>query len=82
MSLIYHFFLRILITLILFYQRFISPLKKPSCRFYPTCSHYAREAILAHGISYGLYLILMRLLRCHPFCQGGLDPVPTKNQPE
>jgi uncharacterized protein len=61
--------------LIRFYQYFISPLLPPSCRFYPSCSQYALEAIECHGLPYGLYLGLRRLLRCHPFHPGGFDPV-------
>lgn len=63
------------IALINFYQRFISPLKAPSCRFYPTCSSYAREAIERHGVVRGLLLSLGRLGRCHPWHPGGYDPV-------
>lgn len=63
------------IALINFYQRFISPLKAPSCRFYPTCSAYAREAIERHGVVRGLLLSLGRLGRCHPWHPGGYDPV-------
>jgi hypothetical protein len=58
------------------YRRWISPLKPPSCRFYPTCSAYASEAIAAHGILRGLALASWRLLRCHPLARGGYDPVP------
>ncbi|MDR1759474.1 MAG: membrane protein insertion efficiency factor YidD [Fibrobacter sp.] len=47
-----------------------------SCRFYPTCSHYAVEAIETHGLIKGFYLAVFRILRCHPFCKGGYDPVP------
>ena len=53
--------------------RFLLP---PSCRFHPSCSDYAREAVLAHGCWRGLWLTLGRLTRCHPFHPGGLDPVP------
>jgi uncharacterized protein len=65
----------ICLALIRFYQYFISPLLPPSCRFYPTCSQYALEAIEGHGLPRGLYLTLRRLLRCHPFHPGGFDPV-------
>ncbi|MGD9505885.1 MAG: membrane protein insertion efficiency factor YidD [Syntrophobacteraceae bacterium] len=58
-----------------FYQLFLSPLKRPSCRFIPTCSEYAYEAIQIYGPIKGLHLSLMRLLRCHPFHPGGYDPV-------
>jgi putative membrane protein insertion efficiency factor len=58
------------------YKRFISPLLPPACRFTPTCSEYAREAILRHGGPKGLLLSVRRLSRCHPFHAGGHDPVP------
>lgn len=66
------------IFLLNFYQKKISPLKKPCCRFTPTCSTYAIEAIEKHGALKGLYLSIKRILRCHPFCKGGYDPVPEK----
>lgn len=59
-----------------FYQKFISPMTPPSCRFYPTCSHYGVEAVEKHGAIKGTYLALSRILRCHPFHEGGYDPVP------
>lgn len=62
-----------------FYQRFISPLTPPSCRFYPTCSNYTLEAIQVHGALKGSWLGLKRILKCHPFHKGGFDPVPLKN---
>ncbi|MDR0816380.1 MAG: membrane protein insertion efficiency factor YidD [Desulfovibrio sp.] len=58
------------------YQRFISPVLPPACRFYPTCSAYAAEAILRHGVLRGGLLALRRLARCHPFGDFGCDPVP------
>lgn len=61
--------------LIRFYQLFISPLKGPSCRFTPTCSQYAHEAISVYGPAKGFWLGLKRLARCHPFHPGGYDPV-------
>lgn len=65
----------IIIYLIRFYQKFISPLKKPSCRFYPTCSEYAMQAVQKYGALKGLYKALRRILRCHPLHPGGFDPV-------
>lgn len=61
------------------YKRWISPLLPPACRFYPTCSEYAREAIAAHGVRRGCGLAAWRLLRCQPFSRGGFDPVPGKS---
>lgn len=58
------------------YQRWLSPLKPAMCRFHPTCSQYALEAILAHGVLRGSFLALWRILRCNPLVRGGYDPVP------
>jgi putative membrane protein insertion efficiency factor len=58
------------------YKRFVSPLLPPACRFTPTCSEYAGEAVLRHGVRRGLALAVRRLARCHPFHAGGPDPVP------
>jgi hypothetical protein len=58
------------------YQRFVSPLTPPSCRFRPSCSAYGAGAILAHGLGKGLVLTVWRILRCQPFARGGYDPVP------
>jgi putative membrane protein insertion efficiency factor len=67
---------KILIALIRFYQKYISPLKgKQSCRFYPTCSQYAIDALTKYGIFKGSWLAAGRLLKCHPFHPGGYDPV-------
>ncbi|WP_214608077.1 MULTISPECIES: membrane protein insertion efficiency factor YidD [Geobacteraceae] len=66
---------KIFIGLVVFYQRFISPLKAPSCRFYPTCSHYSLQALEKYGPVKGLWLTAARILRCHPFHPGGYDPV-------
>lgn len=66
---------KILIILIKIYRKFISPLKKPSCRFYPTCSQYSLEAINKYGALKGLKLTLIRILKCHPFHPGGYDPL-------
>lgn len=62
-----------------FYRRVISPLKPPTCRFHPTCSSYALEALRAHGAFKGSWLTLRRLCRCHPFCEAGYDPVPDRS---
>ncbi|MDQ5846025.1 MAG: membrane protein insertion efficiency factor YidD [Acidobacteriota bacterium] len=65
----------LLIEFLRFYKLVISPLLPPSCRFYPTCSEYAAEAINRYGAFRGAGLAIRRLLRCHPFSQGGYDPV-------
>lgn len=73
----------IFIQLIKIYQKCVSPFLGNHCRFHPSCSEYAKEAISTFSLSKGLYLILQRLLRCHPFCKGGFDPViSAKNQRE
>jgi hypothetical protein len=66
------------ILLVRFYQRWISPVLPPSCRFYPSCSQYAVEALTAHGLVRGSALTLWRLLRCAPWHPGGIDPVPPR----
>mgnify|MGYP000025747274 FL=1 len=68
------------ISLIRAYQLCISPILGPSCRYYPTCSEYALEAIQIHGPFKGCFLAARRVLRCHPGCKGGHDPVPEKIQ--
>ena len=65
-----------LIGLVRFYQRRLSPKKAPCCRFTPTCSVYAIEALERHGAFFGLLLAVWRVLRCNPLCKGGYDPVP------
>lgn len=67
---------KIFIIIIRFYQVVISPLKPPSCRFYPTCSHYGLESIKRFGPLKGGWLTVKRIGKCHPFHPGGLDPVP------
>ena len=70
-----------LVFLIRVYQRCLSPFKPPCCRFVPTCSEYAREALAVHGLWVGMGLTLWRLLRCHPFYHGPLyDPVPPRKE--
>ena len=71
---------KILMKFIRFYQIAISPLKPPTCRFYPTCSHYGLEAIKVHGALKGTWLTIIRILKCHPFHPGGFDPVPEKKE--
>ena len=66
----------VLLALIWLYQRFLSPLFAGSCRFEPSCSQYARQAVIMHGAALGGLLTLWRLLRCQPLCRGGYDPVP------
>ncbi|WP_454862038.1 membrane protein insertion efficiency factor YidD [Peribacillus frigoritolerans] len=63
-----------------FYQVAISPLKPPTCRFYPTCSHYGLEAVNRFGPIKGIWLALIRILKCHPFHPGGIDLVPEKKE--
>lgn len=67
---------RVLTLPLRFYRRFLSPLKPAMCRFSPTCSQYAVEAVETHGIVKGSLYAIWRILRCHPFCDGGYDPVP------
>jgi putative membrane protein insertion efficiency factor len=65
----------ILILIIKFYRKFISPMFAPSCRFYPTCSDYAHQSIEKHGALIGLYYSIIRISKCHPWHPGGFDPV-------
>jgi uncharacterized protein len=67
---------RMLARLVIAYRRWISPALPARCRFYPSCSAYALEAIARHGAIRGAVLAVRRLLRCHPFHPGGYDPVP------
>lgn len=69
---------RVLIQFIKFYRLFLSPWVGNQCRFYPTCSHYAEEAVIKHGPLKGGWLTVCRLSCCHPWHAGGLDPVPTQ----
>lgn len=70
---------RALDLLIRGYQLCLSPFLGGHCRFDPSCSQYAREGIAVHGAAKGSWLALKRILRCHPFCRGGYDPVPPRN---
>jgi putative membrane protein insertion efficiency factor len=70
------FFRRLVTAPIRFYRRYLSRLKPPMCRFSPTCSGYAIEAIETQGVMRGIVLASWRILRCNPFCKGGFDPVP------
>ncbi|MBY0122856.1 membrane protein insertion efficiency factor YidD [Bacillus sp. S/N-304-OC-R1] len=71
---------KFLLSIIRFYQIVISPLKPPTCRFYPTCSHYGLEAVQRFGAIKGGWLTIKRIIKCHPFHPGGFDPVPEKVQ--
>lgn len=71
---------KLFIALIRFYQKNISPKKISCCRFTPTCSAYAIEAIETHGALKGALLSIYRILRCNPLCKGGYDPVPPKKE--
>ena len=66
---------KIILSMIKFYRKYISPLKRPCCRFYPTCSQYAIDAISKYGVLKGVYMSIKRILRCNPFNEGGYDPV-------
>lgn len=66
---------KILIKMISYYQKYISKYTPRTCRFYPTCSQYGKEAIKKYGAIKGLYLTIKRILRCHPFSKGGYDPL-------
>ena len=60
------------------YKKFVSPILPNSCRFYPSCSDYCKDALIEHGAAFGLWLGMNRLCKCHPLCSGGYDPVPKK----
>jgi len=66
---------KLIIGILRFYKRMVSPLIPSSCRYYPSCSDYMRQAVEKHGAAQGVWMGLKRLLRCHPFHAGGLDPV-------
>ncbi|MRJ47833.1 membrane protein insertion efficiency factor YidD [Fundicoccus ignavus] len=67
---------KIIIGLVRFYQKFISPAFPPSCRYYPSCSSYTLQAVEKHGALKGIIMGFVRILRCNPFVKGGRDPVP------
>ena len=67
---------RILMMLVRFYRKYISPMRQPCRRFMPTCSQYALEALEKYGAVKGSWLAIKRILRCNPLCKGGYDPVP------
>ena len=71
---------RVLVALVDFYRRCLSPLLPPLCRYSPSCSAYAREALLVHGALKGTLLAVWRVLRCNPFGRGGADPVPGRGR--
>jgi uncharacterized protein len=71
---------RVLMVPVTGYRRFLSPLLAPRCRFAPSCSEYALEALRTHGAARGLWLAVRRVARCHPFNPGGYDPVPARPQ--
>lgn len=70
-----------IVGLIRGYQLFISPLTGPTCKYYPSCSHYGLEAVRRHGAVRGIVMASWRVLRCNPWSNGGVDEVPAKGQP-
>jgi putative membrane protein insertion efficiency factor len=66
----------ILVFFIILYQKLMSPWLPPTCRFTPSCSQYAKEALVRYGVIHGVFLAVRRVLKCHPFHAGGYDPVP------
>lgn len=71
---------RVMLFLINIYRWFLSPLLGSNCRYYPSCSHFAQDAIKAHGALQGSWLAAKRIARCHPWADGGYDPVPGKDE--
>lgn len=76
------FMRKMICFLLICYQNMLSPFLKPSCRFYPSCSQYALTAVKEHGVLKGLWLACYRLLRCHPWSDGGFDPVSSTSTRE
>jgi putative membrane protein insertion efficiency factor len=72
---VFKYITKLFIIIIKFYQVYISPIKGKTCRFYPTCSQYAIEALKKYGFFKGSYLSIKRILKCHPFHEGGHDPL-------
>ena len=68
------------VGIIKLYQTLLSPMLGPTCRFHPSCSHYAVDAITEHGMIRGCWISIKRILKCHPFNDGGYDPVPEKKE--
>lgn len=71
---------KLLLRLILFYRKYLSPLKSTKCPYFPSCSQYGLEAVERFGFVKGGFLMIWRILRCNPFSKGGYDPVPTKKE--
>ncbi len=71
---------RVMLFLINIYRWFLSPMLGSNCRYYPSCSHFARDAIRIHGALRGSFLAAKRIGRCHPWADGGYDPVPCKDE--
>jgi len=79
MTNIHRFFVWLVLLPVMFYRRVVSPMKRvPTCRYLPTCSQYAIDAVKQRGIFVGIVLAIWRILRCHPFARGGYDPVPSR----
>ncbi|MGI8589915.1 MAG: membrane protein insertion efficiency factor YidD [Nakamurella sp.] len=75
------FFVRAVVAPIRFYRRHVSPALPATCRYFPTCSAYAVQALQEHGLLRGVWLVVRRLARCHPWHDGGYDPVPPRREP-
>ena len=79
MTTLHRFLVWLVLLPVMFYRRVLSPMKRaPTCRYLPTCSEYAVEAVKQRGIVVGIALAIWRVLRCQPFARGGHDPVPTR----